>query len=202
MRDSDVSGSEILAACAEALASNPGASMEELALAAGLSRATLYRAYPSREALLRATALDALASVEAGLKAVSLRRGDSVEVLRRIAEVLVPLGAKFHFLASEDWLEKDERVASRLANLERAVAGVLERAREQDRLERSTPLEWQLRVFFALVYAGWESVAGEVLVPRDAVQAVFSSFLGGQGTQAAGRAGRKARHLGLRRRLP
>jgi hypothetical protein len=47
------------------------------------------------EALLRAAALDALTSVETGLKGLPLKRGAPLETLERVAEVLVPWGAKF-----------------------------------------------------------------------------------------------------------
>ncbi len=180
MRDKRVSQAEILAAAAAVLSSNPGASLDEVARAAKLSRATLYRSYPSREALLRAAALDALTSVETGLKGLPLKRGDPLSTLERVAEVLVPLGAKFHFLASEDWLEKDRKVASRLRTLEDAITSVLARARAQQLLSAAPPIEWQLRVFMALVYAGWECIGDQIFVPRDAVRAVVSSFLGGQ----------------------
>jgi len=180
MKDINVSREEILAAAAAVLSSNPGATLDEVARAAKLSRATLYRSFSSRDALLRAAALDALDSVETGLKGIPLKRGDPLATLERVAEVLVPLGAKFHFLASEDWLEKDRKVASRLKTLEGAVTSVLERARAQRLLSTAVPIEWQLCVFVALVYAGWECIGDQVFVPRDAVRAVVSSFLGGQ----------------------
>ena len=186
----NVSQREILDAAAAVLSSNPGASMDEVARTAKLSRATLYRSFSSREALLHAAALDALDSVETGLKALPMERGGPLATLERVAEVLVPLGAKFHFLASEDWLEKDRKVASRLKMLEGAVTGVLERARAQKLLSTAPPSEWQFRVFKALVYVGWECIGDQVFVPRDAVRAVVSAFLGGQrAPRAAG--GRK-----------
>lgn len=180
MRNTRVPRKGLLAAATEVLSSNPGASLDEVARAANLSRATLYRSFPSREALLRAAALDALTSIETGLKGLSLKRGDPLATLERVAEVLVPLGAKFHFLASEDWLEKDRKVASRLRTLEGAITSVLIRARAQELLSAAPPIEWQLRVFIALVYAGWECIGDQIFVPRDAVRAVASSFLGGQ----------------------
>lgn len=139
MRNIDFSAREILHTASTVLAANPRATLEEIARAAGLSRATLHRAFSSREALLRATALDALASVEDGLRTVPLERGDALAVLRKVIEVLVPLGAKFHFLASEDWLEREEEVATRLAQLQGALGGVLERARGEGLLDGSSP---------------------------------------------------------------
>jgi len=185
MGSARVSPRGLLDAATAVLASNPGATLEEVARAAKLSRATLYRAFSSREALLRAAALDALESVEAGLKPIPLERGDPLDVIERIAHVLVPLGAKFHFLAAEDWLEQDRKVAARLEKLERAVGGVFERARGAGLLDAGIPVEWQLRAFFALVYAGWECVGEQIFVPRDAVRAVVSAFLGGQRARSA-----------------
>ena len=180
----NVSRREILAAAAAVLSSNPGATLDEVARAAGLSRATLYRSFSSREALLRAAALDALTSVETGLKGLPLQRGAPLETLERVAEVLVPLGAKFRFLASQDWLEKDAAVASHLNTLEGALTSVLERARARKLLSATPPIEWQLRVFFALVYAAWECIGDQIFVPRDAVRAVVSSLSAASGRLA------------------
>lgn len=198
MRNIDVSAREILDAASAVLAATPRATLEEIARAAGLSRATLHRAFSSREALLRAIALDALSSVEDGMRTVPLGRGDALEVLHEVIEVLVPRGAKFHFLASEGWLERDEEFAARIARLEGAVGDELDRAREEGLLDGGLPREWQLRAFFALVYAGWEAVGAEDLVPRDAVRAVFSSFLEGQRARADRAA--PGRSAGRRRR--
>jgi AcrR family transcriptional regulator len=190
MRDRRVSQEEILAAAAAVLSSNPGASLDEVALAAKLSRATLYRSFPCREALLRAAALDALTSVETGLKGLPLKRGDPLATLEQVAEVLVPLGAKFHFLASEDWLEMDRKLAARLRTLEGAITSVLVRARAQKLLSAAPPDRMAAPRLHGPGVRRLGVHRRAIFVPRDAVRAVVSSFLGGQRARLAA-SGRK-----------
>ena len=88
-------------------------------------------------------------------------------------------------------------MASRLNTLEGALTSVLERARARKLLSATPPIEWQLRVFFALVYAAWECIGDQIFVPRDAVRAVVSSFIGGQRAPrgATGRNPRRPKRL-------
>jgi TetR/AcrR family transcriptional repressor of mexCD-oprJ operon len=93
--------SGILAAAASVLAARQGASMAEIAAAAGIARGTLYRHFPTRESLLRA--LETAANVEAGrrLAEANLEQVPVDEALARVVRALVAVGEDFIVLLRE-----------------------------------------------------------------------------------------------------
>jgi TetR/AcrR family transcriptional repressor of mexCD-oprJ operon len=93
--------SVILAAAASVLAARQGASMAEIAAAAGIARGTLYRHFPTRESLLRA--LETAANEEAGrrLAEANLEQVPVDEALARVVRALVAVGEDFIVLLRE-----------------------------------------------------------------------------------------------------
>src|SRR5688572_3740091 len=92
----------ILEAAAGALAERGDqASMADVAAAAGVARATVYRYFPSREALLEA--LGGLAVEEAGdrLRAGRLEEVSVAEAFQRAVRALVAVGDYFVVLSRE-----------------------------------------------------------------------------------------------------
>lgn len=103
----------ILDAAVDVLAVDPSASLGEVARRAGLGRATLYRHFPSREALRDAIRAEALSRAEAALREAALDDVPAREGVRRAAEVLVPLGMRFRVLLAEGADLDPEFVAAR-----------------------------------------------------------------------------------------
>jgi TetR/AcrR family transcriptional repressor of mexCD-oprJ operon len=93
--------SGILAAAANVLAARQGASMAEIAAAAGIARGTLYRHFPTRESLLRA--LETAANEDAGrrLAEANLEQVPVDEALARVVRALVAVGEDFIVLLRE-----------------------------------------------------------------------------------------------------
>src|SRR5271154_7070494 len=85
----DRTATAILDAAAQVLSEHGSrANMADVAAAAGVSRATLYRYYPHREALLDALATEALADAATRLADAGLERAPVEEAIERIVRVL------------------------------------------------------------------------------------------------------------------
>src|SRR5438445_6495851 len=95
----DRTAAAILDAAAHALSEHGRSTLAAGAAAAGVSRATLYRYYPDREALLDALASHALADAAARLADAGLERAPVDEAIERIVRALTAVGDRYAVLA-------------------------------------------------------------------------------------------------------
>src|SRR5918997_5589507 len=90
------------------LAAHPAASMDELAAAAGVSRATLFRRFASREALVIAAAEEALGRYVAVIDEARPEDGPALEALTRVASGIASLAPTHGLLALQPLAEAVE----------------------------------------------------------------------------------------------
>jgi AcrR family transcriptional regulator len=157
----------LLDAAASVLAARPAASMDDVARAVGVSRATLFRRFPSRSALIGTLCRQAVeAFVAATGPAEAVDGGDRVLALRALVGRLVPLGARYGLLVTQP---VDELVERDL--LERAAAGedrvrALVRAGQQAGVFRvDVDPEWVLTALTWLVVGAADGVRLGRLAP-------------------------------------
>src|SRR5207244_10566531 len=104
----------ILDAAAHALSEHGRSTvMADVAAGAGVSRATVYRYYPDREALLHALASHALADAAARLADAGLERAPVEEAIERIVRALTGVGDRYAVLLREQ-VETDPAETDRL----------------------------------------------------------------------------------------
>ena len=96
--DADRSVLAILEAAPDALASDPDASMAEIARRAGVVRATIYAHFPTRESLLDAVMEHAVAEVAEATAAAEPDRGEPEEALERVVRATWQKLDLFHAL--------------------------------------------------------------------------------------------------------
>lgn len=167
----------ILASAARLLAeSGDAASMADVAAAAGVGRATLYRYYPSRDALLDALAAEALEEAGTRLADAGLDSAPVQEAIGRIVRALVAVGDHYSILVLE-------RVRCDADAIERLIAepirSVFQRARDEGFLRDDLPLDIQLELFRGILQAGTRIASQSRLGREDAAAAVTRSYLDG-----------------------
>lgn len=162
------------------LLANPAASLNEVAVAAGISRTTLHSRYPTREALLVAMAHDAMDMVEAVYDASGLDGGESVDVVvGRVVDGLMPLGARIELLLRERSLDSDSAITDRYHGLDRPLIDFVAGAQSRGELVNDVPAWWVASAVLGTVYTAWEAVADGRLAPRDAPGLVLRTVLDG-----------------------
>jgi AcrR family transcriptional regulator len=152
-----------------------GASIDDVADAAGVGRATVYRYFPSRDALLHALLEDALDDMAARLDEAEIDLATVPEGVARAARALVGASSKYAFLAHEAKHvepELEERLAAPLRTLFRR--GVADGALRGDLSEEELG-----RLFGGLLQAAVQMTAQGAVGAERAAAMVSSVFLDG-----------------------
>ena len=166
----------ILEAAARLLAENGDASMADLAGAAGVGRATLYRYYPSREALLAALTAEALDELAGRLADAGLETVGVEEAIGRIVRAVLTVGDRYAVLVRE-------RVKADPDAAERAYHRA-DPTRSRARHRRGAPSgrhphSVQLALFGGVLQAGVRLAGERRLGHEDAAAAVTRAYLDG-----------------------
>lgn len=169
----------MLEAASRALLESPGASLAEVAAAAGVSRTTLHSRYATRQELLVALAHDAIDLVEQAYVAARLDEGTVRDALRRVVEGTFPLAPRIAFLLRERSLDDDAELNARNEALDRPLHDLVERGQANGELRADLPAWWLVASILGTVYAAWEAIADGRLAPRDAPGLVLTSMLDG-----------------------
>jgi AcrR family transcriptional regulator len=180
--------SVILDAAARVLAAEgEQASMSDVAVAAGVARATVYRYFPTRQALL--DRLLEIATADARMR-LSAARVDAVrpeEALRRAVGALLDVGDYFVVLARERLVADSRGFTSGIGS---PLRRVVEQAQATGGLRRDIPSSWLVEFLVRLVTT---AVAASPTMGRDdMVELVVSLFFDGARYRPARRQPRRS----------
>jgi AcrR family transcriptional regulator len=176
----------ILAAAMTSLLKNPSATIDEVVAASGVSRATVFRQFPTRTDLVRAVGVSALAGLERSLQELELEldRGDAMQRLQRLMRVLIAHGEQLHFLIVAVELYDDAEVVAASDALDRYLVPVFDDAVAAGILRADVPRAWVWSVVDAVIFAAWHEVQRGTLGREQAVELVEDTLLRGLGVHA------------------
>jgi TetR/AcrR family transcriptional regulator, mexCD-oprJ operon repressor len=148
----------ILEAAIGVLGAQPDAGIAEVAAAAGVGRATVYRHFASREALI--DALRMYASEEAAQRFTEARvdDGDPVEALERMVAAMLALGDRYRVIFPQDQQPKPRRGEVLLKPLTRLIV----RAQAEGAIDPDLPASWVIATLRALL----RTAVGEIEARR------------------------------------
>jgi AcrR family transcriptional regulator len=169
----------VLAAATRVLAVNPGASTREIATAASISRASLHRLFPTRDALVEEIAALAAERVAGAIVAAHLADGPTTEAIARLTDAIVPLVDQFAFLAAEAQLQTSEHLGEEDRTVDDALVRLFRRGQAEGTLRTDLPPVWLRHAYGWLAYAAAVAVRQGDVAPRDAAHLVLATFLHG-----------------------
>ncbi|MFB6828764.1 TetR/AcrR family transcriptional regulator [Streptomyces hydrogenans] len=181
--DAERSVRAILEAAERVLAVDPGASMEQIAAAAGVARTTIHRRFANRQALIEALATSAARQLA---QAVDDGRPDTAPPLvamhRITANVLQVKGAWTFALSLGD--DPDSEAAALQLDIARRCVAVLARAQADGLIDEKADLDWVRRVYYALIGESLHGGDDSAADPDTLAARIIDTLLHGAGPRA------------------
>ncbi|MDL4814336.1 TetR/AcrR family transcriptional regulator [Actinomadura opuntiae] len=169
----------VLADAAELLSRKATATQDEIAQAAGISRATLHRYFAGRDGLVRALEELGLRRLQAVMDGARLEEGTATEALLRLIEASRPVAAFLAFLATENQLFEGAEVNAGWERVDARVTALFRRGQEAGEFRIDLSPVWLTEALYGLIAsAAWTIQTGRT-APRDYTAMISGLLLGG-----------------------
>lgn len=170
---------QVLRSAAALLTRNSTATMDEVAKAAGIGRATLHRHFAGRDALVRALEELGIQEFGAALDAAKLDEGTFQEALRRFVDAIEPSAGLLSFLVTENQLFEGDEQNDGWDRLDARVAAFFRRGQELGEIRIDLTPAWLTEALYGLISsAAWAVQTGRVAA-QDFSYMIVELLLGG-----------------------
>ena len=154
--------------------------MGRIADVADVGRATLYRHFPTREALFDALRARGYDEVREAIAASRIDEGTALEALERVFVALLDVSDRYRVFAAE---ERPGRPRSPHDRARRAVAaplvGVVERGQRAGEISADVPVDWVLTVLSSTVLLSLRRIARGESTRDEAIRLGLATLLDG-----------------------
>ncbi|MBE3016069.1 TetR/AcrR family transcriptional regulator [Microbispora sp. NEAU-D428] len=173
--DAERNIARIVSAARECLSSDPGATVDDIAKAAGVGRMTLYGHFRTRADLVEAALMDALRAGEETLSSLDLT-GDPRQAMTRL------LGSSWELVAESAALltaAEDTLPAGRVRELHdepaRRMAELIRRGQDRGVFRTDMPADWLVSVAHYILHGAADQVRAGRLASHEAADMVTKS---------------------------
>jgi AcrR family transcriptional regulator len=170
----------VLLTGARVLAGDPTASMAEIAHQSGVDRSTVYRRFPTREALLAAVFQAKLDAAEQVIDEARPEEAPFAIALHRLVEGTIVVSRRWP--VDLQLMLEDPEASARGAGLRARIGNLVDRGVDEAIVRSDLPDDWACEVLLALVDLA--AHRQEQLAPGAAADLAVGSFLGATGVPA------------------
>jgi len=176
--DAERSIARILDAAIDALASDPEASMAEIARRAGVVRATIYVHFPTRDALIDAVTQRAIAEATATIEAAEPERGDATDALRRVVISAWRTLERYHALVAINTQLPQAELHARHRPVLAILEPLIKRGQRDGNFRTDVTAAWHLSIIMALIHAASAELRAGRIPEQHAEAALLGTVLG------------------------
>lgn len=169
----------VLRSAAALLTRRSTATMDEVAKAAGISRATLHRHFAGRDALVRALEALGIEECEAALDAARLDEGPAVDAVHRLVREIEPAAALLAFLYTENQLFEGDGQNEGWSRIDDRIAALFRRGQRGGEFRIDLTPAWLTEALYGLLASGAWAVSEGRVAPKDFTYMIVELLLGG-----------------------
>ena len=163
----------ILAVTTELIAIDPGASMEKVAAAAGVSRATLYHHFRSRDALMDALTDQSIGEVTAAVAAACPTEGTAPEAMERVLRAAWQVIGRYRGLVIVNQRLERVELRARLAPALAPIRDLIRRGQRDGAFDPDLPAEWLPGTLLDVIHGASRQVTSAAMDPVAAERALL-----------------------------
>jgi AcrR family transcriptional regulator len=178
----------ILDATAELIAIDPAVGLEPIARRAGVSRATLYNHFSTRDALLEALTDRSIAEVRSALEAAEPEQASAGAALERVLRAAWQVIGRYRGLVIVNQRLPREQLRTRLEPALAPLRSLIERGQRSGAFDPELPADWLIGTLTDLIHAASREVTAGAMTADAAERALLRT------AAAALTAHRPARH--------
>ncbi|WP_461033091.1 TetR/AcrR family transcriptional regulator [Streptomyces mayteni] len=175
----------VLRTAAALLSRKATATMDEVAQAAGISRATLHRHFAGRDALVRALEALAIAECEAALDAARLDEGPAAEAVRRLVGGIEPSAGLLAFLYTENQLFEGTGQHEGWDRMDARLNALFRRGQEGGEFRIDLSAVWLTEALYGLFASAAWAVSDGRVARNDFTHLIVELLLGGASRREA-----------------
>ncbi|MFJ5309027.1 TetR/AcrR family transcriptional regulator [Streptomyces sp. NPDC088350] len=169
----------VLRSAAALLTRKSTSTMDEVAKAAGISRATLHRQFAGRDALVRALEALGIAECESALDTARLDEGPAADAVRRLVRALEPAAGLLAFLYTENQLFEGEQQNEGWTRLDDRIATLFRRGQSSGEFRIDLTPAWLTEALYGLMASGAWAVQEGRVAANDFSHMIVELLLGG-----------------------
>ncbi|WP_422742656.1 TetR/AcrR family transcriptional regulator [Mycobacterium sp. WMMD1722] len=153
----------LLQSAADFLGRRPNATVDEIATAVGVSRATLHRHFAGKPALMAALDELAMTNMRQAIESARLQEGSAIDALRRLVTACRPVAPYLCLLYSQSQeLDADESMQG-WAETDAAITALFDRGQRAGEFRPDLSAAWLNEALYSLIAgAGWAIRVGRV----------------------------------------
>lgn len=156
---------------------NKGISLSDIAKEANVGRATLYRLYDSKEALVEAIAVWCLTKFDSATQFIDEQARSHMQAIEMMFSALMPLTEEFRFIAELDYFAGSSKaIENIIEQQDKELIQLIDDAKQHGEIDATLPTTWLLHLINGLFFAGWYQQEQEGFSPADAAALAIESF--------------------------